>query len=290
MNHGSWSKPAIGPLGKPLLKTPSWGGLPVEMLVIPANERRGHRVFREPTIQLAVTGRGQRVYCCGRQRRKLATAPHMFEFYGAGFEVDEAEWNGDEDGVCISVRFAPGTPCLHQCPELEHLSFATRHEVFDPRLQHLVEALSAEATEGGSSGALYAQGLSVAIGGYVLQYYGNACAPANPRLHGFSSSQKRRLIEFIEAMCHTNLSIERLAGSLEMSAYQFTRRFRRCFGVTPHQYVLQQRICLAEQMLRAHPDMPIVQVALLHGFSAHAHFTDAFRRFTGRTPTAARFS
>ncbi|KAB8321278.1 helix-turn-helix transcriptional regulator [Tolypothrix campylonemoides VB511288] len=58
-------------------------------------------------------------------------------------------------------------------------------------------------------------------------------------------------------------------------------------GVTPYQYVLQQRIERAKVLLR-HRERAISDIALECGFANQSHFTKHFRQFTGMTPKAYR--
>jgi AraC family transcriptional regulator len=69
-----------------------------------------------------------------------------------------------------------------------------------------------------------------------------------------------------------------------MTAY-FIRLFKQSTGLTPYQYVLQQRIERAKQLLRQ-GNRAIADVALECGFTSQSNFTRAFRRATGMTPKA----
>jgi AraC family transcriptional regulator len=60
-------------------------------------------------------------------------------------------------------------------------------------------------------------------------------------------------------------------------------RFKHSLGVSPHRYVLGERICEAKQRL-ATRRMSISEVALSLGFSDQSHFSQTFRKFTGTTP------
>lgn len=285
-----WSEPALDVAGAPLLtRPPAWAGLPIDVFAIPASAERGPRHFQEPMLQLATAGTGQRMYRCGASHRALRTAPHMIELYGAGFTIDHARWEG-RAGRCIAIGFPCGQTSALLADDERAFGFQTRHEVFDERISRLVITLADEALAGGAGGRLFAEGLSVALMGLLIEQH------ASPRRHmcrqrtSLSDLQKTRIQEFIQAHLGGDLTIGRMADLLGMSAHQFHRRFRASFAASPHRYVLEQRIEGADIALRTRRDVPIAEIALEFGFATQAHFTETFRRVTGRTPAVARFS
>jgi AraC family transcriptional regulator len=57
--------------------------------------------------------------------------------------------------------------------------------------------------------------------------------------------------------------------------------------MTPYQYLLQQRIERAKQLLKE-GDRSIMDIAFLCGFNSHSHLSKQFRQLTGITPKAYR--
>jgi len=53
-------------------------------------------------------------------------------------------------------------------------------------------------------------------------------------------------------------------------------------GISPHQYVIQQRVERAKLML-SKTDLAIADIALQVGFSSQSHLTQQFKRATGLT-------
>ena len=78
-----------------------------------------------------------------------------------------------------------------------------------------------------------------------------------------------------------------LAQLLDMSPFHFSRLFKRSIGMTPHQYLSQQRVERAKQLLKK-SDRLIIDIALECGFSSHSHLSKQFRQITGITPKAYR--
>jgi AraC family transcriptional regulator, transcriptional activator FtrA len=83
------------------------------------------------------------------------------------------------------------------------------------------------------------------------------------------------------------LSIERLAAQAMVGPRHFTRRFRAITGTTPHQWVLAQRLALAQRLLETTDD-PIERVADAAGFGTAAAFRLHFQRSLGTSPLAYR--
>ena len=72
-----------------------------------------------------------------------------------------------------------------------------------------------------------------------------------------------------------------------LSTYHFIRAFSKTFAVPPHQYVLDQRLDFAENLL-LDGRMSIAEVAHLAGFSSQSHFTTVMKKYRGVTPSQAR--
>jgi len=84
------------------------------------------------------------------------------------------------------------------------------------------------------------------------------------------------------------LDVHRVADSVRTSARTLQRRLHGV-GVTYARVVQQMRFEAARKLLRD-PDRKIRDVARLLGYSDAAHFTRAFQRWTGLSPSAFRRS
>lgn len=104
----------------------------------------------------------------------------------------------------------------------------------------------------------------------------------------FSPRQRKHLAELVESRLETDLGVLDLARELGMSLSRFGPSFRRSFGTTPHQYIVQRRVARAMVLLGT--DMPIVAIAPAVGFAHQAHLTSTFRRYCGMTPAAYRMA
>lgn len=77
-------------------------------------------------------------------------------------------------------------------------------------------------------------------------------------------------------------------GQLEafvgLSQRQIERMFNTWLGMTPKHYQRIQRVRLAVQFLKAHPEADLAGVAADHGFSDQAHMTREFKKIARITP------
>lgn len=92
---------------------------------------------------------------------------------------------------------------------------------------------------------------------------------------------------YLDSLTNVLIKLTDLAQLLDMSQFHFSRLFKQSIGITPHQYLSQQRVERAKQLLKK-TDHSIADIAFECGFSSHSHLSKQFRQFTGVTPKAYR--
>lgn len=92
---------------------------------------------------------------------------------------------------------------------------------------------------------------------------------------------------YIEANLEHRLDTNVLARVAYVSRAHFCRSFKRMFGVTVHQYVLQRRIERAQHLMLT-TSATLTQIAVTCGMSDHSHLTRVFRRTVEESPSAWR--
>jgi AraC family transcriptional regulator len=153
----------------------------------------------------------------------------------------------------------------------------------DPQLAALVCGMEAEIEAGCPAGRLYGESLSLALAAYVSGRYSTALLNARPPKGGLSRRQLERVLDYVHANLGSDLSLTELAAVARLSPQYSTDAFRNSVGVTPHQYVMRERVGEAKCLL-AKGRMSVAEVALTVGFASQSHFTDLFRRAVGTTP------
>jgi RpiB/LacA/LacB family sugar-phosphate isomerase len=115
-------------------------------------------------------------------------------------------------------------------------------------------------------------------GAFVFAKY----LPAEQAL-GIPPRRLARIVEHIRKNLDTPLAVGTLSRMAQMSQSHFSKMFKLSTGLAPHQFVLQERINRAKELLRQ-DDAKIVGVALEVGFENQAHFTTVFGNLVGMTP------
>ena len=83
------------------------------------------------------------------------------------------------------------------------------------------------------------------------------------------------------------LEVTELARACALSRSHFSRAFKCSTGVSPQDWIRQQRIARAKHLIQ-NTDMTLTQISLECGFCDQAHFSHIFTRSEGITPFAWR--
>ena len=108
-----------------------------------------------------------------------------------------------------------------------------------------------------------------------------------PRLSGPERDLFYRIRDFLDQHYAAPPSLLKLAHLFGTNDYKLKKGFRQLFGTTVFGYIAEQRLRAAEQLLTL-TERPIQEVAESVGFTNPAHFTTAFRRKFGLTPSQIR--
>ncbi len=157
----------------------------------------------------------------------------------------------------------------------------------DPQLLSIAQSFKQEMTQGGIASQLYTDALALQFTIHLLRHYTTHSLTPKHYPGGLSRQQVKCLIDYMQINLDRSIHLEELATLLNMSQYHFCRLFKRSIGVSPHQFVIQQRVDRAKQMLQK-SDRSVLDVAINCGFTDSSHLTRHFRKFTGVTPTAFR--
>jgi len=174
------------------------------------------------------------------------------------------------------------------------LPLAVRFAVHDEKLKNLIlllhqEFREREADARGASDNLMVDSLSTALAVQLLRHHAEKHASMEETTcdlcGGLSARAQRQVLEYVEDNLAEEVSLDAMAGVVGLSRYHFLRSFKASFGLTPHQYVIEQRVELAKTLI-GQGRFSLRDIAHRSGFSDQSHLTRHFRRLTGATPKA----
>ncbi len=134
-----------------------------------------------------------------------------------------------------------------------------------------------------STDRLYVEYLRNGLATHLLKNYSTRQPKLKEYSDGLPPDRLRLAIEFINDRLEQDIKLADIAQIVNISQYYFSRLFKQSMGVTPYQYVIQQRVEKAKQLLKQ-KDLSIADIALRCGFNSQSHLTFCFRRATGVTP------
>jgi AraC-like DNA-binding protein len=106
----------------------------------------------------------------------------------------------------------------------------------------------------------------------------------------YAEARKLRLErarKYITDNCREPLTLAQVARHAGFSRPYFSRIFKQTFGKGFERYLTEERLALAERLLRTSA-LPVGRVSSEAGFASPAHFSAAFRRSRGVSPLSYR--
>ena len=157
----------------------------------------------------------------------------------------------------------------------------------DPLIQQMALALKTELELAGKDSKLYADSMATALGAHLLQRYADKNSVIREYKGGLSSCQLKIVIEYIQEHLDRSLSLDLLAGLVNISPHYFASLFKQSVGTSPHKYITNCRLEKAKTILRQ-TDLPLAFICQEVGFKNQSHFTRVFRQHFQITPKAYR--
>ncbi len=100
---------------------------------------------------------------------------------------------------------------------------------------------------------------------------------------GESTKQEMELAKtFLKQHTRKNITVAQIAQKVSLSEYHFMRVFKRYTGMSPHAYLINQKINLAQRLLLK--SLPIAEVAQEVGFVDQSHLNRHFQSIVAMSP------
>ena len=289
MHHPATLRAAANDSSHQALQSQRWEHIRVEQFQKPPAEGWGS-FGAEHTLFMSLVSRP--FYCTIQdeegtsfsglfRRGDLTLAPPNRQFF--------SRWEDEDCYVQIQLptQFLQRVALETLNRDFDRLELLAIAQTRNSQTEAIATMLLTERQQEQSSGALYVDSLANVLAVHLLRNY----ATTQPLLPSFEGGlpprQLGRIVDYIDSYLERDIKLADLAELLSMSPFHFSRLFKQSTGLSPHQYLLQQRVERAKQLLR-NTDRLIADIALECGFSSHSHLSRKFRQFTGMTPKAYR--
>lgn len=204
-----------------------------------------------------------------------------------------ARW--EEDETCLQIRLT--TEFVNRIAQ-ETLSGDGDRIILQPEFQArnpqiesigrmLMNELQPDVTKNAMTSSLYTDSLANVLAVNLLRQHATTRPHLPTYAGGLPQRQLSQILDYMDAHLAEDIKLADLARLLDMSQFHFSRLFKQSLGISPYQYLLQQRVERAKHLLK-HTDQLITNIAFACGFNSHSHLSKQFRQLTGMTPKAYR--
>lgn len=156
-------------------------------------------------------------------------------------------------------------------------------QVRDETIMQIGSALAREARANEPGSRIVVRALREQLAVHLVRHY--FVRTEQPPLTGRRVNKLRALFDDLGG----DLSLPRLAKAAGVGPHQLVRLFRKTFGTTPHQYVMELRLARAKELL-ASSEQTISDISAATGFADQSHLTRYFTRRYGASPSRFRAS
>ncbi len=240
------------------------------------------------------------IHNCTQITVAMTPAQVRGEWVGIDGRLERRELNGDmiwivPPGVPHVIHFDRRATLIHlyltdtffrsmvqDAPDDTQSSLIPSLLVRDQFLVEIAKSLYRE-TKIGASNELFTQSIATLTATHLVRTYSSRHSHLPVYRGGLGPAREKKICAYIMEHLSEELSLEEMARVVEMSPNYLISLFRASMGMTPHRYVVQQRLERARQLLEQ-PRMALLDVANRCGFKDQSQFTTTFRRYLGVTP------
>ncbi|MCU0542048.1 MAG: helix-turn-helix domain-containing protein [Oscillatoriaceae cyanobacterium Prado104] len=169
----------------------------------------------------------------------------------------------------------------------DRLEFLPEFRLRDPQMESIALMLFKELQQENLGSQLYIDSLTNVLAVHLLRQYVTTKPQITSYRGGLNERQLLPVLDYIHDYLDREINLADLANLIGVSQFHFSHLFKQSLGISPYQYLLQQRIERAKQLLQQ-TDRSIVDIALACGFNSHSHLSKQFRQLTGTTPSKYR--
>jgi AraC family transcriptional regulator len=197
-----------------------------------------------------------------------------------------SNWNQEASFSLLSLEPDRFTKIAYESVTTERVELIPHYAMQDTFIDHVGKSLTAELTEARFGSQLLVDSLTIALSIHLLRHYSDSHKSLRDYQGGMPKRKMQRAIAYIHDHLAEDITVAAIADELEMSQYYFSRLFKQAIGVSPYQYVMEQRIEAAKYLLKT--PLPISAISERVGFANQNQLTVQFRNLTGTTPSNYR--
>lgn len=199
-------------------------------------------------------------------------------------DINFPRWWGNFEFLAIALDPGFVSQAFQDTGVSENINFQTRRGEADAAIADFTHHFKKELVSGSYCGTLYGESLAVAFALHLIEHHSNRPQKLRKPPGRLSSQQLKQVIEYVHEHLNQDLSLIDLAQQMNLSAFHFARLFKNSLGLSPHQYLLQNRVERAKKLIMIAQKPDLTDIGLQVGFYDQAHFTKAFKRVVGIPP------
>jgi AraC family transcriptional regulator len=157
----------------------------------------------------------------------------------------------------------------------------------DPLVCQIILTLRKVLETDATNSCFYAESMATALAAHLLRNYSTRKHSLPKYEEGLPKYKLKQALEYMNAHLDENVSLATISRELGISQYYFCRLFKQSTGITPHAYLIQQRVERSKQLLKQ-KELTINQIAEECGFANPSHFAKHFQKHTGISPRQFR--
>ena len=262
---------------------------PCSAYVVEKTPLYAHLAFRDYAIGVHVAGRHLIRRLIGANVTEGWTDRGTINLTPPGIDtVWEATGSSRAAVIVLRPEFLSRAIEEHWGVDSKNVEIIKQFLIRDPVIDALTLNLASEAANRSPAGRLYAESVSEFLAHHLIHHYSTLSVTPPRPIGGLPGRRLRLVLEYIEDTLGQPIELRCLAALAGISARHFERAFRQSMGTPPHAYVLKRRLDAACDLLINRSELSIEHIASRLGFSSSSHFSSAFRRRTGCSPTVFR--
>ncbi len=200
-----------------------------------------------------------------------------------------SEWTGWDEGEATAAYLLVS---IEQELAVDVFAEKMRHRLPNPRpaigfrdsaVEMALQRIAAEVTHPDPLSVTMVESQAMQL---IVQMARMNGFPHNPAKGGLSSFDLKHVFEMI-GTSGKSPTLRELANAVGLSRFHFWRAFKQSTGLTPYAYMAKGRLEKSSEMLRT-TTLSATEIALECNFGSSSHFTNAFKRAFGVTPTEFR--